>query len=166
MPRFLFHGSCLAHRCHRQPIKNTSSQSQQQFLGARPLYAETQQVRHVGNAMVIKHEAHVAPLFVAHIDGITDSSSTAASAQAVVPAPEPKPNPNHIGQVGFVARRQVVDPRDEELFWLAPYEHQFLAGGHMESHAIKTRRAFEKRSRQKDRRLMRELRAEDLRVNG
>jgi hypothetical protein len=146
-PRFVFHGSHLEHRCHRQPNKVPSSQiKSQQYLGIRPLYEQTKEVRHVGNAMVIFRACHVAPLFVAHTSGsVAPIAFSTTGGPNVVPAPEPKPNVNRFGQVNFCARGQVVDPRNDEPCWMAPE-------GSSCKHGVKVKRAFERRCRQQERR--------------
>jgi len=147
--RFVFHGSTLAHRCHHRP-KLANSSTQQSYVGGRPLYAETAQVRHVGNAMVVRHEDHVAPLYVAHAPGFfRPNDTTPTLTSGVVAALEPSPNKNHLGQVAYVARQQVVDPRTEEQCWLEGEASSC-------THGRKIKRAFERRKRQEDRRQMRD----------
>lgn len=148
-PRFVFNGSSLAHRCHRKPSA-PAQQLSSQYLGRQLLHAETEQLRHVGSAMVVFHEAHVAPLYVAHMNGAAGTSAGGSwQGNGVVLPPEPQPNRNRDGQVRFAARGQVVDPRSGECCWLAPQEHRC-------PHGIKVKRVYERRKREDERRTMRE----------
>lgn len=147
--RFLFKCGGLAHRCHQRPTQ-PQHQQQQQLLGHQQLYKETKEVRHVGNAMVVFNEKHVAPLYVADLRGPAGANAAVvARAQTVAPSPELEHNLNHDGQPDWVGSRQRLDPRTEELTWLPPTEHL------QSSHAVKMKRAFEKRFRLSERREMR-----------
>jgi hypothetical protein len=153
--RFLFHGASLAHRCHRRPWNakdNQSKQQQQQYVGCQPLYAETHEVRHAGNAMVIRDEQHVAPLFIASIRGSAPygiHNIGPGQGPHIVVEPDPNPNVNRIGQVEFSACHQVMDPRDDEHHWLTPE-------GSTCRHGRNVKRRFEKKLWHLERRGMRE----------
>jgi len=152
--RFQFHGSVLAHRCHRQPPKSKLQKNTAHYMGAHEMHSQTREVRHVGNAMVIFKEDHVAPLYVARLPGASAGFSQSFQASpGVVEAPEPMPNGNRFGQVGYAARQQVVDPHSEEQCWLAPEASTCL-------HAIKMKRKLVKKNRQHERRHLRECKYE------
>jgi len=147
--RFSFKGGVLAHRCRRQPKRSQQGQKAvRTYLGCQPLHSETKEVRHVGNAMVVRDEKHVAPLFVAETRRNVSHGLGPALGQQIVPMPELERNSNRDGQPDSVGCRQCLDPRTLELCWLPPTEHRC-------SHAIKMKRGFEKRLREAERRQMR-----------
>merc|ERR1711920_28283 len=108
----------------------------QQYIGRHPLHAETNEIRHVGNAMVVFKKEHVAPLYIADM----------AENHDVVYTLPLRPNTNRVGALARAGCRKCWDFEAQEAVWLPPEEYRG---------AINLKRRYQKRLRELHRKMMR-----------
>jgi hypothetical protein len=134
------YGIGLHHRQHHPPGWKVGPAQKQvpKMLGRFKLHADSPEVRHVGDAMVVFGEARVAPLFLA--SGFSGFSGRCG--QVNVPYGWPNgPNPNRGARPGRGGRRQTVIWESQEVVWLPPSAERA-------KHAINVKRRLERRRRQ------------------
>lgn len=122
------------HRQHRVPASRAPKPAPVNMMGRLPVHKDTGAVRHVGNAMVIFKEAHVAPLFLA------SGWKSAGCGSAVQPGGlglwPSQGNPNAKQWKPGVGRGQVLIQGSGEVVWQAPKAVQC-------DHSLQMKRRFE-----------------------
>jgi len=154
--RYSCRGGVPAHRVTKRPLSRLVK-TQTRTIRGQPVKAENQHVRHVGSAMVVFRESHVAPLFIAEAASPngTFPATLPATSSAVshdvyeYTAFDLRPPENRVpGTQQLPGTRRCWDGNAGKVVWLAPVAST-------DSHAIAMKRRLVRRERDMERKACR-----------